>query len=63
MRLILSGRRSGAMLAMTSGAATVRGGRRLTPAQRERLVNEVLEGAVRAASDELVQHFQAQRKS
>jgi hypothetical protein len=67
VRLILSARRSGAMLVMTSGEATVRGGRRgsraTSAALRERLVNEVLDGAVRAASDELLQHFQAQRKS
>lgn len=64
VRLILSGRRSGAMLLMTQGEASLRSARRsLKPAQREQLVHEVLEGAVRAASDELLQHYQAQRKS
>jgi hypothetical protein len=68
VRLILSARRSGAMLAMTSGEATLRA-RRQKPAARGRereldhLLNEVLDGAVRAASDELLLHFQAQRKS
>jgi hypothetical protein len=55
------------MIAMTSGEASVRGARRgartAAAGLRERLVNEVLDGAVRAASDELIQHFQAQRKS
>jgi hypothetical protein len=63
VRLILSARRSGAMLAMTSGEASVRARRGQKPAARERLVNEVLDGAVRAASDELLLHFQARRKS
>lgn len=64
VRLILSSRRSGAMLAMTSGRASFRNPRSaLKPALRERLELEVLDGAVRAASEELVQHFEARRKS
>ena len=66
VRLILSGRRTGAMVAMTSGQATYSdpGPRRpLKPALRERIVTEVLDDAVRAASEELVQHFESRRKS
>jgi hypothetical protein len=63
VRLILSARRSGAILVMTSGEASVRARRSARPALRERLLQEVLEGAVHAASDELLQHFQARRKS
>ena len=69
VRLILSARASGAMLAMSTGQATLRqaapknGGRPLPAAQAERFELEVLDGAVRAASDELVQHFELRRKS
>lgn len=58
VRLILSARRSGAMLAMTTGQATVTNARRmLKPAVETRLELEVLDDAVRAASDELISHF------
>ena len=64
VRLILSARRSGAMLAMSSGEATLRKPRRARGAALEaRLEAEVLDGAVRAASDELIQHIEARRKS
>jgi hypothetical protein len=66
VRLILSGRRSGAMVAMTSGQASYSDPdprRPLKPALRERLETEVLDDAVRAASEELVQHFESRRKS
>jgi hypothetical protein len=68
VRLILSGRRSGAMMAMTTGQATVTNPRRsprpatilaLLPAMQL----EALDGAVRAASEELIGHFEARRKS
>ena len=58
VRLILSARRSGAMLAMTTGQATVTNARRiLKPAAETRLELEALDGAVRAAGDELISHF------
>jgi hypothetical protein len=58
VRLILSARRSGAMLLMTNGQATFKNARRgLKPAAEYRLELEVLDEAVRAASDELVSHF------
>jgi hypothetical protein len=58
VRLILSARRSGAMLLMTNGQATFKNARRgLKPAAQYRLELEVLDDAVRAASDELVGHF------
>jgi hypothetical protein len=64
VRLILSARRSGAMLAMTTGQATLKNARRARgPAAEARLELEVLDGAVRAASDELVEHFEARRKT
>ena len=63
VRLILSARRSGAMLAMSTGQATLETPRRPHGPTPERLELEVLEGAVRAASDELIQHFEARRKS
>jgi hypothetical protein len=67
VRLILSARRSGAMLAMTSGEASARARRGQKPVARDReldrLIADVLDGAVRAASDELLLHFQARRKS
>src|SRR5262249_12818897 len=68
VRLILSARRSGAMLAMTSGQATVQHQRRnpraaATLALLPPMQLEALDGAVRAASDELIQHFEQHRKS
>jgi hypothetical protein len=64
VRLILSARRSGAMLLMTTGQATLKSPRRAVGVTGdERLELEVLDGAVRAASDELVQHFEARRKT
>ncbi|HTA18609.1 MAG TPA: hypothetical protein VK989_04920, partial [Polyangia bacterium] len=64
VRLILSARRSGAMLLMTTGQASLRSPRRAVGAAADgRLEVEVLDGAVRAASDELVQHFEARRKT
>jgi hypothetical protein len=64
VRLILSARRSGAMVAMATGQATLKNGRHpLKAGQQGHLELEVLDGAVRAASDELVQHFESHRKS
>jgi hypothetical protein len=64
VRLILSARRSGAMVAMATGQATLKNGRHpLEAGQQGHLELEVLDGAVRAASDELVQHFESHRKS
>ena len=66
VRLILSGRRSGAMVAMTSGHASYSdpdARRPLKGVQRDRVELEVLDEAVRAASEELVEHLQARRKS
>ena len=66
VRLILSGRRSGAMVAMTSGQASYSDPdprHPLKPALRSQLELEVLDEAVRAASEELVEHLQARRKS
>jgi hypothetical protein len=64
VRLVLSARRSGAMLLMTTGQASLKGPRRaVAGAPDERLELEVLDGAVRAASEELVQHFEARRKT
>jgi hypothetical protein len=64
VRLILSARRSGAMLAMTTGQAMLKDGRRARGAAAEaRLAVEVLDGAVRAASEELLEHFEARRKT
>jgi hypothetical protein len=64
VRLILSARRSGAMLLMTTGQASLKSPRHaVSGATDGRLELEVLDGAVRAASDELVQHFEARRKT
>jgi hypothetical protein len=74
VRLILSARGSDAMLALSTGEATLRQprGARRPPAPagapetsrpEERLELEALDGAVRAASDELVQRFESRRKS
>ncbi|HVZ74567.1 MAG TPA: hypothetical protein VHJ20_19430 [Polyangia bacterium] len=64
VRLILSGRASGAMIAMTTGQAAFRGGRRALDARAQaRLVLDVLDDATRAALDELEAHFSARRKS
>ena len=64
VRLILSARRSGAMLLMTTGQASLRSSRHAVGSAADgRVELEVLDGAVRAASDELVQHFEARRKT
>ncbi len=64
VRLILSARRSGAMLLMTTGQASLKSPRHSVGAAADgRLELEVLDGAVRAASEELVQHFEARRKT
>jgi len=66
VRLILSGRRSGAMVAMTSGQASYSDPdprHPLKPALRDSIQLEVLDEAVRAASEELVEHLQSRRKS
>jgi hypothetical protein len=57
VRLILSARRSGAMLAMTTGQATFKSARRSRPPAEAHLELEVLDSAVRAAGDELISHF------
>jgi hypothetical protein len=64
VRLILSARRSGAMLLMTTGQASLSSPRHAAGSAADgRFELEVLDGAVRAASDELVQHFEARRKT
>jgi hypothetical protein len=64
VRLILSARRSGAILLMTTGQAMLKDARRAPkPATLTRLELDALDGAVRAASDELVQHLETRRKS
>jgi hypothetical protein len=57
VRLILSARQSGAMLAMTTGQATFKSARRSRPPAETHLELEVLDSAVRAAGDELISHF------
>jgi hypothetical protein len=67
VRLIVSARGSGAMLAMTTGQAALKDARRpVKPAAQARLeldVLQVLDAATRAAADELISHFEARRKS
>jgi hypothetical protein len=64
VRLILSARRSGALLVMTTGQALLKDPHRAPkPATLARLELETLDGAVRAASDELTQHLETRRKS
>jgi hypothetical protein len=64
VRLVVSARASGAMIAMTTGQAAIknvrRGGR---PGAEARLTLDVLDGATRAATEELIAHFEARRKS
>jgi hypothetical protein len=57
VRLILSARQSGTMLAMTTGQATFKSARRPRPPAGAHLELEVLDNAVRAAGDELISHF------
>jgi hypothetical protein len=65
VKLILSARRSGAILMLASGQATMKNPsrRQVRPAQQTRLENETLDSAAHAAGEELIQHFEAHRKS